>query len=167
VVEVFEQEANLTPTIALHAMARLVELGHHVIVLSDGDYADRHKRVNRYAAGRSDTVYCALHLNAGGGSWGLWFFDYRSQRGPALARAIAKAHEDTIDELNGDCRAVPCKADGWTKNAFYTIKGVDPVAICCEPAFLDQPSHATLFDHKGLRRLGTALAEGIHAWGVT
>lgn len=165
-----EREAFLTGYVSLAAEARLYELGHHVIPIADGWYSDRHARANEYARKfpGMPCVYVALHLNADthGGGYGLVCPDYRSRKGEVVANHVATALGTIADELDA-VRVVPAAPDTWTANAYATIKGLgNPIGLCYEPAFLSNPKHHPLFEMQGLRRLGTALAEGLHAWAL-
>ena len=49
--------------------------------------------------------------------------------------------------------------------AWYTIKGVDdPIAICCEPLFMD--THRDLLNLESLQVIGNAIAAGIISWSL-
>lgn len=160
-----EREANLTPRYLLAAEEALLAMGHRVIPVSDGWYPDRHKRVNGYAAAvDGPQVYVAAHLNAGLGTYGSVFFDYRSTTGEALADAIGKALHLVAPELSA-VRSIPANPEDWTANAYSTIRGVGrPVAVCYEPCFIDNPEHAELLNGEGLRAVGLALANGINSY---
>jgi len=163
-----EMEAFFTPFYLLGAEKRLRELGHKTIPISDGSYAERHQRCNKYQneIGR-ECIYIAAHLNAGAAGktgYGSMFYDERSSRGRDLAKQISIKMEAHLPELQNDCRVIAASRDNWTKNAFYTIRGVQAYAICAEPAFIDSPAHRPLFCASGMERIGIALAEGIHAF---
>lgn len=169
--ELHESEALWTPFYALFAQMRLLELGHTVYPISDGEYSERHRRVNRYSA----DVYIACHLNAGSVAqngkrrqpYSALFYDFRSkpERGLALAEAI-DSRLGRIEEIGGNRRIWATSTKDWRRNAHYTIKGVKAVAICYEPLFIDAPAHHALFTFEGMRQIGHALAEGIHAWAA-
>ena len=165
-----EQEAAMTARYLLACELALLEMGHVVIPISDGSYNERHARVNRYAgtfkAGRPQ-VYLAAHLNSGGGDYGLIGFDHRSRSGPELANRIARQLRQVAPELNG-VKCIEAKPDDWTRNMYATISGVtQPIGLCLEPAFLDQPAHADLLTREGLSTMGRAIAAGIDAWANT
>ena len=148
----------------------LLDMGHVVIPISDGSYNERHARVNRYAgtfkAGQPQ-VYIAAHLNAGAGSYGLIGYDHRSRSGPELASRIGRQLRQVAPELNG-VKCIEAKPDDWTRNMYTTISGVtQPIGLCLEPAFLDQPAHADLLTREGLSTMGRAIAAGIDAWANT
>jgi len=64
-------------------------------------------------------------------------------------------------------KKIPASPSDWTKNAYYTIKGVNrPVAICSEPLFIDCDAHKVLLTIDGIHRLGAAMALGIKTWGA-
>jgi N-acetylmuramoyl-L-alanine amidase len=154
-----EQEALLTPVYLLAAEKRLRELGHSVLVVSDGQYTARHARVREYAA----DVYVACHLNAGGGDYGLAVHDARSTGGRALAGAVVRSLTAACPELR---RGVVGDTVGFPR-ARACIEGVfagKPVGLCFEPAFMDRPEHQALLTPAGLERIGRALADGIDAW---
>ena len=164
VVEDHEREAMLTPGYILAAEARLIALGHEVIVISDGTYPARALRAIDYGA----DVYVACHANAGAGDYGLAVANVGSARGAALATAIAGKLRVLCPELRrvvvGDTSAASFP------RAAACIGGVAKaraIGICYEPGFLDQPSHAALWTPAGLVRVGHALAEGIDAWART
>jgi N-acetylmuramoyl-L-alanine amidase len=161
-----EMEAFFTPFYLFAAELKLRSLGYDVLPISDGKYAERHQRANKYQDKYgSECIYIAAHLNAGSGGgigYGSMFYDERSGRGRELALSICNKMEAQLPELKNDCRAIAASRDNWTKNAFYTIKGVKAFAICAEPAFIDSPAHRALFDKKGMERIGEALADGIH-----
>jgi len=167
-IAINEQEAFFTPYYLLSAEIRLRELGYKTIFLSDGSYAERHKRCNEYQDKHGgEAIYIAAHLNAGAGGgdgYGSMFYDHRSSKGKDLAGHISRYMASVLTELRGDCRAIAASPDNWTKNAFYTIKGVKAFAICAEPAFIDSGAHRPLFNAIGMRRIGDALANGIHSF---
>lgn len=162
-VSIHETEAYFTALYLLACEVRLKELGYDVISLSDGTYSARHQRCNSYQSEDEPAVYVAAHLNAGGGSYGAMFWDARSSSGAALASAICDKMRANLPELSS-CKSIPAQAEGWTKNAFYCIRGVRAVAVCAEPAFIDSPAHKPLFSKSGMRRIGDALADGIHTY---
>ena len=169
-----EREAILTPRYLIAAEMLLRSRGFDVIPLSDGSYSERHQRVNAYAARAGHTasrpaVYVAAHLNAGGGSYGSAFYHYRSSahNGPALAGLIAEQLQ-TFPQIS-EGKAIASKpSPHWTKNAFYTIRGLGGavVAICFEPLFIDNPAHLGLLSEEGLASIGEALAVGISEWAA-
>lgn len=157
--DVVELEGLMTARYGLAAEIRLRELGHDVVVLSDGQYAERHERVNRYKA----RVYVALHVNAGGGKYGLVVHDHRSARGAVLGDDVATRLRAACPELT-KVTVEPGMPGTWTENAYRCIAGVAAVAVCFEPYFIDQLAHAPLMTEAGLVRVGRALADGIDAW---
>jgi hypothetical protein len=166
-IETWENEAQLTPRYMLHIEERLIgEYGYDVITLSDGWYSDRHARVNKIASNTTEPmVYCACHLNAGGGNYGAVFYDYRSSSGPKLANYIALALKDACPELTGGVKLLSANSGDWTKHAYNTISGVQrPVGLCLEPCFMDNETHRAMLTEEGLKRIGVAVADGIHTW---
>lgn len=163
--QIHEAEAFWTGYLSLALETNLRELGHDVIPLSDGSYAERHARVNQYSAHYGEQcVYLALHLNAGGGDYGAMFYDHRSGRGADLADSIAQSMMNHIRRLPS-VRKIAASGADWTKNAYYTIKGVGAaVAICSEPLFIDNETHQKLLNTEGLAQLAWAMAKGIDQW---
>jgi hypothetical protein len=158
-----EQEAHWTGYISLMLEMQLLKMGYKVIPISDGKYSERHARVNEYASMFNEpTVYLAMHLNAGGGHYGAMFYDHRSSTGKQLAESICNGLKTSIKSIR-EFKAIDCKPDNWTKNAFYTIKGVaKPVAICCEPIFMD--THIDLLNAFGASQIALGMAAGLQKW---
>tara|TARA_R110000765_G_scaffold84023_2_gene162820 strand:- start:1670 stop:2239 length:570 start_codon:yes stop_codon:yes gene_type:complete len=160
-----EQEAYWTGLYAFFCGMRLRELGYDVIQLSDGNYKARHARVNWYEENypQEKSVYLACHINAGGGSSSIMFYDHRSGNGKKLAKCMA----DSMSKLTqiSTSKTRPATPDDWTKNAYYTIKGVQkPVGICVEPFFIDNPENQELLTLDNIKRVGDLLADGVHLW---
>jgi len=170
-ITLHEQEALLTPRYLWACELALREMGHTVICISDGSYADRHRRVNAYAGtfpSSTPQIYIAAHLNAGwagrsGSGYGAIFYDYKSRSGPELASRVARQLRMVAPELNG-VKCIEAKPEGWTRNAWSTIQVQQPIALCAEPAFIDCPEHAELLTPSGLAAIGRAIAAGIDAW---
>ena len=157
-------EAMYTGYLSLMIEEKLLRNGVKVIPISDGFYPDRHKRVNEYSKRfkNEKQVYLALHLNSGGGDYAS-FFHMGSQSGIDLASSICDKMSRA--SLNGLVRCLPkkCSSEDWTKNAWYTIKGVGtPIAICCEPLFMD--THRDLLKMESLKVIADAIALGILSW---
>lgn len=158
-----EKEAIWTARISIELEVMLTDMGISVMPISDGRYADRHQRVNSYTSMiPGPWIYLAMHLNAGGGRYGSYFHDHRSAAGAKLAAEMARQLELSVDELE-TCKAIPANPDDWTKNAWYTIRGVGlPIAICCEPFFMD--THSSLLSLSGIGRVSTSMAIAIRNW---
>lgn len=157
-----EKEAIWTGRIAIELEILLLEMGYDVLPISDGDYKSRHERVNQYSQGHLDCIYLALHLNAGGGDYGSFFHHYASVAGRELAQSIADSLHQSLPNINS-CKAIAARSEDWTKNAWNTIKGVGrPVAICCEPLFMD--THQNLLNHHGIKQISLGIAQGIKNW---
>lgn len=142
----------------------LRRLGHSCVLLSDGEYRVQWARVDGYGA----DVYLACHANAGRGDYGLVLHDYRSRRGAELAALVA---EEQARAMGWTVRAAPCRPDtdgrprdGDYAEAWSTIAGVDAVALCLEPYFLDGPRRSAFL--AGLGAVGEATARGIAAWAL-
>ena len=135
--------------------------GYDVIVMSDGVYRDRHGRVNFYANQYDGlTIYIACHINAGGsGRYGVAFYDCRSSSGQRLSRHIA----NECSVLGYDWKSIECRPNDWTKNAFHTIRGVAPVAVCFEPYFIDNPGHRKIMmTDDGRKRLAVQFVTALN-----
>jgi len=160
-----EGEAIWTARYGLNCEIALRDMGYHPVPLSDGSYSARADRFNYYAANYTgDACYIALHCNAGGGDYSVFFYDYRSAEGKRLAQCIADEMQAACPGIGGH-RIRAASPKDWTKNAFYTIKNVgSPVAICAEPLFLDNPKHRRYLNPEGMRTIGTAIAKGIKKW---
>lgn len=169
-IAVWEQEAQLTPLYLLAMERRLMEMGHRVVCMSDGSYAERHARAGAlarsHAAGAGPVVYCAAHLNAAGGDYGLLMHDHRSEGGRALAEALRPVLGSACPELRR-VLVYPARPGDWTERALYCLQGIyqtRAVGLVLEPCFVDRPEHRPLLTPEGLARIGRALAEGLHAW---
>ena len=164
-----DTEAYWTSLYAFYMEMRLRDLGYAVFRLSDGTYRSRHERVNLYEdtiADDGQSVYVACHINAGEGSYGAMFYDYRSSNGARLADAIAQTLQ-TLPRL-GTVRKIPADPNNWTRNAYHTIKGVQrPVAICAEPFFIDNELHQEYMSYDMIKLIGREMANGIHLWYTT
>jgi hypothetical protein len=160
-----ELEAIWTGRISIELEIRLLDMGIKVIPISDGTYPARHARVNEYAEMHPGPwVYLAMHLNAGGGNYGAYFYDHRSNKGQQLATIMAQELKQACKELEGGARAISAQKGDWTKNAFWCIKGVGrPVAICVEPFFMDV--HTSLLSIQGIAKVSTSMAKAIKKWG--
>ena len=157
-------EAIITARIAIQLEQFLMLQGHHVMPISDGTYKQRHARVNEYAAMYPNEIciYLAMHLNAGGGTYGAFFHHHQSTNGAKLADHIGHCMMQNNIDIS-DCKTIAAHPEGWTKNAFYTIRGVGrPVALCCEPVFMDSPRGN--LDNLTVTRIADAIAAGIHAY---
>ena len=157
-----EKEAIWTGRLAIELEILLLEMGYDVLPISDGAYGTRHGRVNGYSLGVQNSIYLALHLNAGGGEYGSFFYHHASPAGKKLAVEMSSALFQTLPSLN-DVKAISCQSGDWTKNAWNTIKGVGrPVAICCEPIFMD--THKNLLNHHGIKQIALGMSQGIKNW---
>ena len=158
-------EAIYTGYLSIMIEEKLIEHGVKVMPISDGKYTDRHKRVNEYSKRfQEKQVYLSLHLNCGDGDYAS-FFHMGSAGGASLASSICDRLRDK--QLPGLSRCLPkvASSEDWTKNAWYTIRGVGkPVAICCEPLFMD--THRDLLCLEHLRSIADSIAAGIVAWSL-
>lgn len=160
-----EMEAIWTSRIGIELEIVLMDMGIQVLPISDGTYQNRHIRVNNYCSKFTDQklVYLALHLNAGFGDYGSFFYYYSSLQGKNLAEQMAESLGHYVPDIHRT-KAIPCTPQDWTKNAFYTIKGVGrPIAICCEPFFMD--THSKLLNIKSVKQVALGMAKGIQTWG--
>jgi len=164
--DIHELEAIFTGKIAIELEIALLCYGIDVLPISDGLYSKRHQRVNEYAAMYDGPmVYLAMHLNAGGGDYGAFFYDWRSAKGADLAAAMSEELK-TLPQIQ-KCKTIAAKPDDWTQHAFNTISGINaPVAICCEPLFVDNPAHnVLLLGNEGMARIANVMATAIAKWG--
>lgn len=164
-VETWETEAHWTGFLSIMLEAQLVAHPEiKVIPISDGSYLQRHTRVNEYSRMFPNVpqIYLAMHLNAGGGNYGSMFYHHQSSQGLALARAICTGLTSFLPEIP-DFKAIKAQPGDWTKNAYYTIKGVGrPVAICSEPLFID--THSNLVTVEGMAKVALGMSTGIISW---
>lgn len=150
------EEVDLTRAYAFAAEHVLRRRGVDVVVLSDGEYSTRWSRTNMY----DPACYIACHANAGlGGRAGQRGEVYHwpgSSQGMPLAAEIAGRMT----------RLWPTRAlAASTDRVQNTIRGVQAPAICFEPAFLDAGDNGARWLVAHADDIGTALAEGILAWG--
>ena len=107
-----------------------------------------------------DALYVQLHVNAGGGTYGLVEYDERSRLGSSAAMLIANAL------VIGGCVST-AKTNGLnsTERGWVCIDDIYASPTMCglilEPFFIDASAHAPLRTAEGLARVGNALAEGI------
>lgn len=164
-IETWENESHWTGYLAVMLESRLVlHEDIQVIPIQDGTYLARHSRVNEYSKMFKDEkqVYLALHLNAGGGNYGSMFYHHDSQQGRSLATYICEGLGNYCSEIP-TFKAIPATSEDWTNHAFNTIKGVGrPVAICCEPLFMD--THKRFISMDGFGRVALGITTGILNW---
>jgi len=172
VIEVWERESELTPLYINSAKKTIQSAGHTAMVEDEGWYSSRHERANINAKSVDGPVaYVACHLNAGGGDYCAVFYDYRSKNGRRLAEMVGSAVGELHIPSIGRVVIRAANPDDWTRNAYYTIKGLyagpaNISGICFEPLFMDNPEHQRLIAADGLQWIGTALATGIMRWGL-
>ena len=163
-----EREAYWTSLYAFFMEMSLRSKGYKVMRLSDGSYKSRHDRVNYYEDRNNDSkdsIYISCHLNAGGGGYGAFFYDFRSTKGSVLADCLASTTE-SLPHIS-TVKKISASPSDWTKNAYHTFKGVSkPVAICAEPIFIDNSEHQHYLDIEQIQILGQAMADGIHLWYI-
>tara|TARA_R110002126_G_scaffold290514_1_gene447686 strand:+ start:520 stop:1113 length:594 start_codon:yes stop_codon:yes gene_type:complete len=158
-----EMESIWTARLSIQLEIALLDMGIQVMPLSDGIYKHRHERVNKYAELHPGPwIYLAMHLNAGGGNYSAMFHDHRSAQGQQLATSMATQIK-TDHACIESGKAIKATSTDWTKNAYYTIRGVGkPIAICCEPFFMD--THAELLSIKGMGSIATSMAKALNKW---
>lgn len=130
--------------------------GHEVFVISDGEYRERHARVNEL---RPD-LYLACHANAGIGGRGDRGEIYHwpgSSKGTAAAQAIAAALDAVVPWKS---KAVPATTD----RTRATVAGVSAPAVLLEPGFLDGAVGRTWLRDE-VEAIGQAIGRGVVAWG--
>lgn len=167
------EEVALTRRYAAEADHALRGLGHDVVVLSDGLYSARWVRAHML---RGD-AYVALHTDAGlagrAPDRGTVISDYRSARGGKLAFAVAQVCTAALPWPVTPKAGRPDR-DGQPRDedlteAYNCISGLyelRPVGITFEPGFIDGAlGQDWLRNHA--EDVGTALAQGVHAWSTT
>lgn len=164
-------EGELVPVYVVHAAMTLVEMGHDTKIFpyQDEPYAVRvYKAIHRARCsphGSGPYAYVQCHLNAGAANYAVTFHAVDSHR--PLASAIA----ESLGELSAleSSKVFATQPEGWTSRAGWCLQGAEEAPegmalVLVEPAFLDQPAHHSLLTGEGLRRIGMALARGIHTW---
>jgi N-acetylmuramoyl-L-alanine amidase len=170
------QEVALVRIYVAALQVRLLTLGWRVEVGDKSRYSADKARADEIGA----AVYLNCHLNAGmsgrASQRGEIFYDYRSaaKNGPALAAEVARQldlatlnmpvnlYSTIAKSCRPDTNGVP--RDGDYSEAYGCIAGVRAVAICTEPFFLDGGGRDYLRLPSGLAQIGTAIADGVHAW---
>lgn len=149
-------EVDITSRYAWVAERELRKSGCKVVVVSSGRYLDRWLWADSIGA----DCYVACHANAGGGSRGEVYHDYRTrvEKGIDLSRNVAKGLDDRVPWH------VEVKSAGQGDRAFKVIEGVQAAAIVYEPCFVDDPRGSVL---EYCRAMGRGLAEGIITWAWT
>ena len=169
-VDYLELEAYWTSILGVQLMSESYMRDLDCIMVTDGTYAARAKRCATYHKG--DSIYLALHFNAGRGSYSSTFFDFRSAptRGPRLASLIAGELGRNLPEVTAS-KAIPARPNDWTRNAYYTIKACPGkmIGICLEPAFLDAPNdqHRAIFTQEGIERVAHSVLDAIDTFKTT
>lgn len=166
--EAGESEAELARGYVAHAEAALARAGHHVLVLEQGSYPERHRRAIEAARARQGerALYVQAHASAGRGAYGLVLYDYRSLAGARVARNMTASLAAYLPELAGNVRqcALHPGDRGWS-----CLDGIyDGPALLrgmvVEPGFLNSPRHASMWSAAGLMRIGTAIATVCDEW---
>ena len=135
--------------------------GHKVVWLRSGSYYHRQKEANQLARDSKGekVLYLALHVNAGGGTYALSMHARRSRGGKVAAEAMAAA----MKPLEGISRSkvIGCDDIGWTRRAYYCIKGIwkgpaNISGVLLEPFFIDSKggAHERFRDSEGLAERG-------------
>jgi N-acetylmuramoyl-L-alanine amidase len=170
------QEVALVRVYVAALQVRLLTLGWRVEIGDKNRYSADKARADEIGA----HVYINAHLNAGmsgrRSQRGEIFYDYRSAErdGHPLAAEVARQLDlATINMPVNLYKTVPkaCRPDtngvprdGDYSEAYSCIAGVRAVAICTEPFFIDGGGRDYLRLPSGLAQIGTAIADGVHAW---
>ena len=170
------QEVALVRVYVAALQVRLLALGWRVEIGDKNRYSADKARADEIGS----SVYINAHLNAGMGGRasqrGEVFYDYRSTpaNGPALAAEVARRLDLAVGHMPVNLyttAAKPCRPDtngiardGDYSEAYGCIAGVRAVALCTEPFFLDGGGRDYLRTPAGLAQIGTAIADGVHAW---
>lgn len=165
-----EREIDLTLLYGEFLATELAAVGVEVVRYGwpgfTGDYHERHAAAVKLAKGRPGDrfLYCALHVNAGGGLYALVEYDERSTKGKAAAEKVAAALDAKLPEVSAG------KVNGLkaTERGFACIDGIyagpsNLSAILLEPGFIDAAAHRPLWTPDGLHRLAAALCDGVVA----
>lgn len=161
-----EREVDLVRAYVEVVTTNLERCGIEVRVLTTGEYGRRHVEAGSLARlWKGKAVYCACHLNAGGGRYGLVRPDGRSQKGRLFASMMAR-HLQAVPELN-DVRIWPLTS---TDRGWSCIDGIyaGPANLCgllLEPYFLDGLTHRRLTTPQGTIEVGTAISAAVEEWG--
>tara|TARA_R100000808_G_C2132373_1_gene141316 strand:- start:15 stop:668 length:654 start_codon:yes stop_codon:yes gene_type:complete len=176
-IDIKELEAYWTGKLAFQIMWDCYARNMPSILLGDGWYANRARRASAYVPRREKAVLLALHFNAltGGltkksGDYGSVFYDYRSgeHNGPRLAGLLCQRLGRALPEVKRFKRIRATSKD-WTRNAFSTIRGApgNIIALCVEPAFIDQEDHRNVFTDSGIERMSEAIVTAIQEFHNT
>lgn len=170
-------EADLTPVYAAHAALALIELGHSAQMWPTTAMSYEYRHAEAMRLGRQQKVaYVQCHLNANTGD-----DDYAATFYRADQPNRRQCADDVADALKREFSAGPIKrslsivchpAPHWTSRPLFTLSGFDApprgmAAICFEPCFLDNVDHHAMLTPGGLKRVGLALAAGLHVWATT
>lgn len=160
------RETDLTEGYIAAAAETLRAAGVEVLVLTEGEYADRHRQAIAWARTLAERcAYVACHVNAGGGRYALAEYDGRSKAGAKLAAALSDACASLPGISAGKVVPLAAGERGWICiDGIYAGPGQLSGAIF-EPGFIDAPAHAALWTSEGLRLVGQTLAAGVLAWG--
>ena len=170
------QEVALVRIYVAALQVRLLALGWRVEIGDKHRYSADKARADEIGA----SVYINAHLNAGmsgrSSQRGEVFYDYRSaaSNGPVLASTVCRYLDLAVGRMPVNLYTTVPKAcrpdtngiarDGDYSEAYGCIAGVRAVALCTEPFFLDGGGRDYLRTPAGLAQIGTAIANGVHAW---
>ena len=150
-------EVWATRRLALACEEALDAAGHEVYAIRDGEYRDRHQRVN---ALRPD-VYVSWHLDAGiggRGDRGAVFHWPGSTKGSATAARIVAACQPIVP---WPLTVKPAEAGEWDR-VRACLAGVQAPAVLLELGFCDGlMGRQWLQNSANLEALGAAVARGL------
>jgi hypothetical protein len=146
--------------------------GTPTVVLCQGRYPDRHRKVGELARIHGAPIlYVACHLNIMPGeprhTFGLVAHDARSRDGAAAAAVLASHLRTETDNPDVRVRSIgPSAPEVWQRNVFSTYAGIwrapaRVVGVCYEPAHINDTTRTSA---EGLAKIGHALAVGAAEW---
>lgn len=152
------REDSIVVGYASRAAQRLIEAGITVELAGAGAYPAR----RRAARDVNSDAYLALHVNAGGGDYGL-LLHLPDEASAALARHLASAMRSL-----GPRRWVVDVAGTpkWPEATSALLAGTGCASVLVEAGFLDNPAHDGMWGPTGQRAIGDAIATGVLAWGA-
>lgn len=149
----------------------LSNLGHPVFVMAKNSSIARREEALALSQAQHDPpgLIVEFHVNSAEqpGSYGAVFSDARSSRGAEAAHLIADSlHRAMIIPVKSVTSIPQNKLSGraWTCINFAWEAPATVSAILLEPFFINQVNHAAFREIAGLTLIGTAIAEGLHAF---
>jgi N-acetylmuramoyl-L-alanine amidase len=146
----------------------LLGAGHAALLLTDGTYRERSLRAKK----REVSALLNCHVNAGlhglPGQRSEIYYWPRSVKGLALANDLADALKAVVPWQDVRVTAAevgPRLDETRAANVRACIDGAVTPSICVEPFFCDAFEADQILSDGTLDRIGSALAQGLIAWG--